>query len=99
MTQQDGSTASRTRTSSVSWNDTQMATAFANVVNVQGTREQIELFFGTSRGLKPEDDTALQVDLSNRLILTPHAAKRLNTILKRVLDEYESRHGRLETGE
>lgn len=84
---------SRTRTAAVEWNDGKMATDFANVVNVQGTREQIELFFGTNRTWNIEADGPLRVDLSNRLILTPLAAKRLSVILTRVLREYEQRHG------
>jgi hypothetical protein len=31
----------------INWNDANMVTGFANVVNIQGTREQVELFFGT----------------------------------------------------
>lgn len=84
----------------VIWNDAAMRTDFANVVNIQGTREQIELFFGTSRGLSFARTPAsaghgVTVELSHRLILTPHAAKRLQVILARVLDTYESRHGAL----
>ena len=72
-----------------------MATNFANVVNIQGTREQIELFFGTNRTWNIRDDAALKVELTNRMILTPLAAKRLHAILTRVLREYEQRHGAL----
>jgi hypothetical protein len=36
------------------------------------------------------------VDLTNRIILTPFAAKRLWTVLGGVLREYESRHGALD---
>lgn len=77
----------------VTWDDSGMATAFANVVNIQGTREQIEMFFGTHSSWSPQGDGAITVELTNRMILTPHAAKRLNTILTRVMREYEARHG------
>lgn len=82
---------------SITWDDANMQTAFANVVNIQGTREQVELFFGTNRSWNPSADAGLKVDLTNRMILTPFAAKRLNTILTNVLREYEARHGVLKT--
>ncbi|MXU66699.1 DUF3467 domain-containing protein [Oceanomicrobium pacificus] len=79
--------------SKVNWDDSAMETAFANVVNIQGTREQIELFFGTNRTWNVAPGRDVHVDLTNRMILTPYAAKRLNGILTRVLREYEARHG------
>lgn len=83
----------------VDWNDDDMATSFANVVNIQGTREQIELFFGTNRTWNLGQGSNVRVDLTNRMILTPHAAKRLNTILTGVMREFETRHGPLSTDE
>ena len=83
------------RKSSVQWNKEQMTTTFSNVVNIQGTREQVELFFGISRSWDAEADAPMQVDLSNRVILTPYGAKRLHHILTGVLREYEARHGAL----
>ncbi len=87
------------RNSTVEWNDSQMATGFANVVNVQGTREQIELFFGTNRTWTAHGDGPVRVDLTNRMIMTPLAAKRLHQILTGVLREYEARHGVLKLDE
>jgi hypothetical protein len=84
------------RASSVQWNDKNMATHFANVVNVQSTREQVDLFFGTNQTWNVADGTGVSVDLTNRIILTPFAAKRLLTVLGGVLREYESRHGPLQ---
>jgi len=88
-----------TTAGTVAWNDDDMATSFANVVNIQGTREQIELFFGTNRTWNLGEGSNVRVDLTNRLILTPHAAKRLNSILTGVLREYETRHGPLTADE
>ncbi len=79
----------------VQWVDDDMATQFANVVNVQGTREQIDLFFGTNKTWNVAESGGMSVDLSNRLILTPLAAKRLWTVLGGVLREHESRYGPL----
>lgn len=79
----------------VQWLEDGMATHFANVVNVQGTREQVDLFFGTNRTWNVEDGGSVSVELSNRIILTPLAAKRLWTVLGGVLREHESRYGSL----
>lgn len=84
------------RSASVNWNDKEMATTFANVVNVQSTREQVDLFFGLNRTWNLTGDGQVSVDLANRVILTPFAAKRLWTVLGGVLREYESRYGALE---
>jgi hypothetical protein len=84
------------RSAALQWNDKDMATNFANVVNVQSTREQVDLFFGLNRTWNMGDEAAVTVDLSNRIILSPYAAKRMWTILGNVLREYETRHGALE---
>jgi hypothetical protein len=84
------------RSTSVQWNDNEMATHFANVVNVQSTREQVDLFFGLNRTWNVAGAGQVAVDLTNRIILTPFAAKRLWTVLGGVLREYESRHGALD---
>jgi hypothetical protein len=84
------------RSASVLWNDKDMATTFANVVNVQSTREQVDLFFGLNRTWNVTGNSQVAVDLANRIILTPYAAKRLWTVLGGVLREYESRHGALD---
>ena len=85
-----------TRATTVQWIDKDMATHFANVVNVQSTREQVDLFFGTNQTWNVTGSSQVAVELTNRIILTPHAAKRLWTVLGGVLREYESRHGALD---
>lgn len=81
------------RASSIVWDDANLVTNFANVVNIQGTREQIEFFFGTNRSWESTSAKPVSVDLTNRIIMTPYAAKRLHMILSGVLTEYERRHG------
>ncbi len=84
------------QTPPVRWNDDKMTTTFANVVNVQSTREQVDLFFGTNQTWNVSDERSVTVDLSNRIILTPHAAKRMWLVLGGVMREYEARYGKLE---
>lgn len=83
------------RAGEVHWHDEKMETSFANVINVQATREQIEIFFGITRTWNAEADSIMRIDLHHRQILTPLAAKRLNRVLTDVLATYEGRHGPL----
>jgi hypothetical protein len=81
--------------SAVNWDDSKMVTHFANVVNIQSTLEQVDLFFGTNQTWNVPSDRRVQVELNNRIILSPHAAKRLWLALGGVLEGYENRHGEL----
>ena len=90
---QNGSDSMKSR--AIIWREDEMVTQFANVVNVQGTREQVDLFFGTNRTWHVTPDSGVTVELSNRVILTPLAAKRLLTVLGNVLREHEARYGTL----
>jgi len=80
------------RTPTVNWDDSQMSTSYANVVNAVSSREEFTLFFGTNQTWNSKD-SELNVKLSDRVILNPHAAKRLLTLLAAVMKEYESRFG------
>nr|WP_319948448.1 DUF3467 domain-containing protein [uncultured Shimia sp.] len=92
-TKDDSEAGQDRKQSTVEWNDTAMQTTFANVVNIQGTREQVEVFYGTNRTWDVNNDGPVRVDLTNRVIMTPYAAKRMHQILTGVLREYEARHG------
>ena len=83
------------RESQLKWDDSKMTTNFSNVVNIQSTREQVDLFFGTNQTWNASDDRPLSIELTNRLILSPNAAKRLSIALNGVLREYEQRYGAL----
>jgi len=85
-----------TRETQLRRDDQKMATSFANVVNIQSTREQVDLFFGTNQTWNAGNDKTLTIELSNRIILSPFAAKRLSLALNGVMREYESRHGQLD---
>ncbi|HET6574234.1 MAG TPA: DUF3467 domain-containing protein [Fimbriiglobus sp.] len=79
---------------SIRWDDTAMKSAYANVCNVTGTREEIVLLFGVNQSWNTAT-RELVIQLLNRVILSPFAAKRLNVLLTRVLKEYENRYGTL----
>ena len=84
------------RDAQLRWDDSKMTTHFANVVNIQSTREQVDLFFGTNQTWNANEEGSLSIELSNRLILSPFAAKRLSMALTSVLREYEQRYGALD---
>ena len=92
----EGQPAGAGRETQLKWNDEKMATTFANVVNIQSTREQVDLFFGTNQTWNAANEKALTIELSNRIILSPFAAKRLSVALNGVLREYEQRYGEQE---
>lgn len=84
--------------SRVDWDDSRMDTTYANVANAASTREEVALLFGTNTTWKISGDKPVKIELTNRIILSPFAAKRLNRLLSNVLDEYESRFGKLDVG-
>jgi hypothetical protein len=80
----------------VVWDDSQMTTAYVNVCNVLGTREEVTLLFGTNQAW-PGGQKEVRVLLSNRIVLNPYAAKRLLQLLQQGVKEYEGRYGELKT--
>ena len=79
----------------VDWDDTNMKTSYANVCNASSTREEVTLLFGTNQAWHAGQDK-VTVQLSDRIILNPFAAKRLALMLEKVLEAYESRFGTLD---
>jgi hypothetical protein len=73
-----------------------MSTSYANVVNAASTREEVTLFFGTNQTWNPVGAKEFNVRLSDRIVLSPFAAKRLWTLLGVILKEYERRFGTLQ---
>jgi hypothetical protein len=78
----------------VRWNTDNLNSAYANVCNVTSTREEVVLNFGVNKAWE-RGVGELEIELSNRIILSPFAAKRLNMMLDKLMKEYEARHGEL----
>ncbi len=78
----------------VNWDDSDMQTTYANVVNAASTQEEVIVLFGTNQSWKGAEDQ-VDVHLSNRIILNPYAAKRLAILLGGVVAAYEERFGAL----
>ena len=82
-------------TPTVDWDDSEMVSTYANIVNASTTREEVNIFFGTNQTWKAPSDAKFKVRLTNRISLSPYAAKRLWLLLGMVLKAYESRFGPL----
>ncbi|MFC7297139.1 DUF3467 domain-containing protein [Herminiimonas aquatilis] len=76
------------------WDDSKMQSAYANVCNVLGTREEITLLFGTNKAWQAGSDE-VGVQLSQRIVLTPYTAKRLSQMMEQGVREYEQRFGEI----
>lgn len=76
------------------WDDSKMNTAYANVCNVFGTREEVTLLFGAHQTWRA-DQKEVRVLLSDRIVLNPYAAKRLMLMLENGLKDYETKFGEL----
>jgi len=78
----------------VRWDTSKMTSTYANVCNVSSTREEVTLLLGTNQTWFTGQEE-LKIDLSNRIVLNPYAAKRLSILLNNVMGEYENRFGKL----
>lgn len=78
----------------INWDQTKMKTTYANVCNVSSTREEVSVLFGTNQTVNVAQN-GITVELTDRIILNPYAAKRLAHILAGVLQQYEAAFGPL----
>jgi len=81
-------------TPTVRWDDSNLKSSYANVCNVSSTREEVVLVFGVNQAWE-RGQNEIRVQLSDRIILSPFAAKRLADLLGNVIREYETRFGTL----
>ncbi len=79
----------------IRWDTSNVKSAYANVCNVTSTREEVVLVFGVNKAWE-RGAQEVEIELTNRLILSPFAAKRLAQLLGKLIDEYESRYGKLD---
>ena len=71
--------ATQSRDSQLRWDDSRMATHFSNVVNIQSTREQVDLFFGTNQTWNATDERPLSIELSNPEFVPPAVFDKMLT--------------------
>ena len=76
------------------WDDSNMKSSYANVCNVTSTREEVVMLFGVNQAWN-RGQKEVTIELTDRIIISPYAAKRLNMLLQGVVTEYEKRFGAL----
>lgn len=81
----------------VVWKDDGMNSNYANAVNISFSAEEFHLLFGTRKNWQQGNKDQV-VELHNRIIMHPIAAKRLSLLLQQVVKQYETRVGELDTG-
>lgn len=79
----------------IQWDHSKMETTYANVCNVNSTREEVSVLFGTNQTMDVGNRGDITVELTDRIILNPFAAKRLSIVLNKVIRDYESVFGDL----
>lgn len=87
-------TKKQTETPKIFWDQAKMKTTYANVCNVSSTREEVSVLFGTNQTVNVAQN-GITVELTDRIILNPYAAKRLANILTGVIQQYETAFGPL----
>ena len=78
----------------IKWDDSNMKSSYANVCNVTSTREEVVMLFGMNQAWN-RGQKEVTIELNNRIVISPYAAKRLSLLLGGVVKEYESRFGPL----
>ncbi|HWL82969.1 MAG TPA: DUF3467 domain-containing protein [Roseomonas sp.] len=78
----------------IKWDDSKLRTTYANVCNVATTREEVMVLFGTSQAWMGSTEE-VTVALTDRVLLNPHAAKRLAAMLNKTIEEFEKAYGSL----
>jgi hypothetical protein len=71
-----------------------MKSSYANVCNVTSTREEVVMLFGMNQAWN-RGQKEVTIQLTDRIVVSPFAAKRLSMLLGNVVKEYESRFGPL----
>ena len=78
----------------IKWDDSAMKSSYANVCNVTSTREEVVMLFGINQAWN-RGQQEVTIQLTDRIIISPYAAKRLVALLDGVVQEYEKRFGTL----
>ena len=78
----------------IKWDDSHMRSGYANVCNVTSTREEVVMLFGMNQAWN-RGQKEVTIQLTDRIIISPFAAKRLSALLDNVVKEYEKRFGAL----
>lgn len=75
-------------------NATGLKSTYANVCDVKCTREEVYLNFGVTKPWE-QNPAEVEIELSNRLVMSPFAAKRLLSALGKQIEAFENQFGEL----
>lgn len=78
----------------IKWDDSSMKSVYANVCNVAGSREEIVMLFGMNQAWH-SGQKEVTIQLADRVVMSPFAAKRLATLLDSVMKDYEKKFGEI----
>lgn len=78
----------------IKWDDSNMKSSYANVCNVTSTREEVVILFGMNQAWN-RGQKEVTIQLTDRIVISPYAAKRMSMLLGNVVKEYENRFGQL----
>jgi hypothetical protein len=78
----------------IKWDDSSMKSSYANVCNVTSTREEVVMLFGMNQAWN-RGQKEVTIQLTDRIVVSPYAAKRLSMLLTGIITEYENRYGTL----
>ena len=76
----------------IKWDDSMMKSSYANVCNITSTREEVVLLFGMNQAWN-RGQKEVTIQLTDRIVISPYAAKRMSMLLDNVVKEYEKRFG------
>jgi len=91
---EEKSNANTVEETRIKWDDSNMRSTYANVCHVSSTREEVVLLFGLNQAWN-RGQKEVTIQLTERVIVSPYAAKRLAMLLNNAVSEYESRFGAL----
>ena len=94
MATKDADSGATIEGTKIKWDDSNMKSAYANVCNVTSTREEVVMLFGMNQAWN-RGQKEVTIQLTDRIIVSPYAAKRLMMLLDGVVKEYEKRYGAL----
>jgi len=82
-------------TATIRWDDSGIRGIYANVCNVLSTREEVSMLFGMNQKWDAENNQ-LVIELTERIVMNPYAAKRVALLLNNVIEQYEAKFGVLQ---
>lgn len=79
------------------WNAANMKSTYVNATNVVAGREEVMMILGVNQAWQMEQEK-VNVDIAERVVMTPFTAKRLAIMLSATVRAYEAKYGKIEIG-